>query len=263
MNGRELGLRDKCRADFLYSILNGFEHQQECCDNVLTVKPLFRREAYVEGRLKVFLLLEGPDSSALSPVSANGLGNQRLASRYAKTENAGSLKASDSKESEIISDYLSDLSSSYNEMVLVAGVQGLDTVKVLVPTQIRLQRFDRVDDLFSGERCLSIADGTLKTLLAIGEGEENPLGIWGLVAHHAPSEDIECTLQVMDCITQNKRDFVGNGLMLLDEDFALVGALFHPTPEFEGAASKEGIASYFKIIDVLFGPFNLQTARLD
>lgn len=257
------GLREEGRAYFLDCVFNGFQHQQECWDNGLSVKPLFRREAYVEGRLKVFLFLERLGAPAFSPILADTLNNKRLPRRHVKAENTGANEVFDSEEAKIVSDYLSDLRSSYNEVVFVAGVQSLDSVKILVPAHIRLERLYRPNDLFSGARCLSITDGALKSVLTIGEGEEYSLGVWGLIAHHAPSENIESAFQIVDCIAQDKREFVGDGLMLLDEDFTLVGALFNPTPQFEWLSGKESIASNLKIVDMLLGPFNLQTAWLD
>lgn len=253
----------KCLADFLDCIGNGFNHQDECWSNGLTVKPLFRTEAYFENRLKIFFLLEWSKRSSFASCATNRLSNKGIAGRDVETQSSRAFNSADAQQSKIIGGYLGDLRSRYDEMVLVAGVQSLDAIKVLVPTLIRLEFFDRPDDLFSGERCLSIADGTLKPLLSVSEGKEHSLGVWGLVAHHAPSENVQRAFEVVDCIAQDKRDFVGNGLILFDENLSYAGLLFETTPEFKRRLTDISLDFGVQIVDVLFGPFNLETAWVD
>lgn len=229
----------------------------------MTVKPLFRPEAYLERRLKIFFLLEWSKRSSFASSAANRLSNKDIAGRDVETQNSRTYNSGDSQQSKFIGGYLGDLRSRYDEMVLVAGVQSLDAIKVLVPTLVRLEFFDRPDDLFSGERCLSIADGTLKPLLGVSEGEEHSFGVWGLVAHHAPSENVERAFEVVDCVTQDKRDFVGNALILFDKNLSFAGLLFETTPEFKRRLSDISLDFGVQIVDVLFGPFNLETAWAD
>lgn len=257
------GWTAKSRADFLDRLFNGLDHKQECLDYGLTVKPLFRPEAYVEGWLKILLPLERFDPPALGSISADGLGNHRLSGWYVETEDAGPGEGIYPKKMKVVRNYLSDLSSRYDEVVLVTGVQSLNAIKIIVPAQIRFQRFYNCNDLFSGECCLSVSDGTLKPVLTVSEWEENPLGGWCLVAHHAPSKNVQRAFEIMDCIAKNKRDFVGNGLLLLDENFALIGVFSKSAPQIKGHSGEERIASNFQIVDMLLGPFNLQTAWVD
>jgi len=257
------GFAAKGSANFLNRLFNSLDHKQECRDYGLTVKPLFRAEAYLEGRLKIFLSLERFNPPALGSIAADCLGNQRLSSWHVEAENARTNEVINAEESKVVSDYLCHLRGCYDEVMLVAGIQSLHAVKVLVPALVRFEGFYNSNNLFSGERCLSIANGTLETIFTVGEGEENPGGRWCLVANHTPSKNVQRAFEIMDCIAKNKRDFDGNGLLLLDENFALIGVFSNCVPQLEGLSSEERITSNFQIVDMLLGPFNLQTARTD
>lgn len=247
---------DEGASDGFHRMLDGCGHLSKGGDYGISVKPLIRSKANLEGGLRVLLPLERSHCPSLISRAGQGLGDKGAAGWSNETDDTVTSDWYSGNKPKLIARYIRDLADSYDKAVFVSGVQGLDAVEVLVPACIGLEFAYYSNDIFSGETYLSTRYGTFQSFLTGGERKVDAVGVPCFVVNQLVDQDVQRAFQVVDCVSQNKRDFVGNGLVLFNKYLSLIGFLRKSAPQPEGSLLKEVFDEPVQIADVLIGPLD-------
>lgn len=144
-----------------------------------------------------------------------------------------------------------------NKMVLVALVDGFDSMEILVPARIGLERVDLVDDVFGGDIHLSGSNGAFQAIRRLDEGESHLPGGWCLTAHHPEAKMVQGGPEVVRGVPKDEGEFVWNGAVGLKEDKSLGGIAALADSQMERRIREIFGSLPVQIVDVLFGPLDL------
>jgi len=103
-----------------------------------------------------------------------------------------------------------------DELVLIGNVQCVDTIDEFVPTRLRIERYDRFDDVFAGPMYLSASDGGAKAVFAYWLGREGILDVFGTCSQmpdHLPNYMIQRCPEIVNCITNDQRELWWDGYL--------------------------------------------------
>lgn len=141
-------------------------------------------------------------------------------------------------------------------LVFVGYVEVVDSPQKFIPSVVRFQRADYLDDIFSGSVYVSIFNHTVKAIDIITKREIDVLGVSSIQSNQFRGEKVKGCSQIMDSISDDcgkmARDFMPNSerpelirgvSVLLDNDS--VGFRFNVIDNV-----------VIKLTDVALGPIN-------
>ena len=244
--------------------LDADRHRAKFFDYKIEGKQLTLAEAYLKGRLNLRFIHGGTQSA---PVRSAGelqvLSNQGIPSR---PEDSGTSKFDVGRKSGVRKNFLNvlsrnigNISDGKDQLVLVCYVERVNPIEQLIPARIWLERIYHVDDLFAGDLYLSIRDGAFKGFRSSAEGELNSLGALCFVASHCENQKIKRGPQVMDRVSDNQSEAIWDGFIAYDFEGSLCSLWVNANNDFERAARQKGVDLPVQIIDVVLGPFNLES----
>ncbi len=147
-----------------------------------------------------------------------------------------------------------------DELVLIGQIEVVDGLKHLVPARIRLEFLYFSHDLFAGAIYLSTVNGGFQS---VSRGTEGKLdlsllsGCWAFVANQRECEQVKRGTQIVDGITDDQGEAAWGGYLVFDDIGNLVGLAVGAAVNSQGALARIGFRLPAKVIDVMFGPFNL------
>ncbi len=228
---------------------NSIYHVLEGQNGLLTDEGLTIAEAYEKGRMDFCFLFDPaighlirsrPIPCRARPVHTNG----RIVWNGVSAVKHGCFRHGD------------------DELVLIGNVQGVDTIDEFVPARLRIERYDRFDDVFAGPMYLSACNGGAKAVFAYWLGREGILDVFGTysqVPDHLPNNMIQRCPEIMNCVTDDQRELWWNGYLGFQYGRGAV-AIFHSNEDkFVRLLSQVGVNFPAEIVDVIFGPFGLQS----
>lgn len=147
---------------------------------------------------------------------------------------------------------------SENEAVLVDDIESIQLEEFEVPSWIRLECFEKANDLFAGEMYASAADGRFKSyrITSVDDGEMRRSLIKATARRRdkVVSHDIQGRPEIVDRVSGDKGELIWNGGLVFRPYLALGGLRI----EFENKTVvpfEEGSRLGFEVADVVYGPF--------
>ena len=147
-----------------------------------------------------------------------------------------------------------------DELVLVGQIEVVDGLKHLVPARVRLEFLYFSHDLFAGATYLSTFNSGFQS---VSRGAERELdlsllpGCWAFVANQRKCEQVKRGTQVVDGIADDQGEAAWDGYLVFDDIGNLVGLAVGAAVNPQGPLARIGFRLPVKVIDVMFGPFNL------
>jgi hypothetical protein len=152
--------------------------------------------------------------------------------------------------------HVSDLPRQDQKPVLIANVEGVNSAKYSIPCRARIERADRVSDLFAGELYLSAANGSFQSVVSVPPRERKLelVRARGSFVGKCIEDQIERCSQVVNGIPNDQGELWWDGLLCFDEELHFAGLAAMTDRKLEGLLSQKGINSTAKIVDVMLGP---------
>jgi hypothetical protein len=185
------------RLERSYYLVNELCHLGErWADRFSIQRPLTKQ--YLEGRFSVVFELEASVDGPLEKytltfekydggrVVANDHGRSVCSENIDALEHAG-------------------LHNGRDQLVFVGYVKVMDCAQQVVPTLVRLELSEEIDDIWSGPMYCSIDDGSLKVFRTRREGEMNTRYSAPVITHDIASEEIKCSTQIVNGVSDQKR----------------------------------------------------------
>jgi hypothetical protein len=227
--------------------INKFGELFKRYDNRLSLKGLSIPEKYIEGRSKIIADIEIFHRGNIKNLQAVFRANSTILKRNqaciiegnVDVGNIGNFKAWD------------------NSFMLIDNVQVVNCPKRAVPTLVRFQRANYLDDLWGGAVYVSLMDHSIKVIPIIAEGEINTIGATTVELNQLASEDIQSRSEVMNCIAGDEGKTIGHFFSDLDREHMIAGLRVLLDDDSIRMAFPKFADFEVKVRDVLFGPFNL------
>lgn len=240
------------QADFLH-------HFDKDWDNGPSGIGLSFIEGYLEGRLDIALIFPGTNIAAICPALRSGTGvlNDEL-SVFMPTDINGSI-ASHTRDHRLKLGrvHFGGGDGGNNQFVLVSNIEGVQRTKPFVPTWIRLEPLNFIDDLFTGQMCFSIRKRIFKSISPPAKRKLDTFRLDGLITNHRKYHDVESATQVVDSIPDDEWDRAWEGNFLFDEMGFFSGVGFANRLEPERFLQKINFDYSVEVIDVMLCPRNL------
>ena len=147
-----------------------------------------------------------------------------------------------------------------DELVLVGQIEVVDGLKHLVPARIRLEFHYFSHDLFAGAIYMSTVNGGFQS---VSRGAERELdlsllsGCRAFVANQRKCEQVKGGTQVVDGIADDQGEATWDGYLVFDDIGNLAGLAVGAAVNPQGSLNRIGFRLPDKVINVMFGPFNL------
>lgn len=162
----------------------------------LILKGLPIAESYLEGRLEIladFDITCGGDTH-----------------KYLAVFNRANMQTPNSKQWPSSISHLETFDPSIMRrrdkcFMFIGNVEIVNSPQKFIPSVVRFQRADYLDDIFSGSIYVSIFNHTVKALDIITKREIDVLGVSAFHADQFGSKEVECSSQVVDGITNDCR----------------------------------------------------------
>ena len=147
-----------------------------------------------------------------------------------------------------------------DELVLVGQIEVVDGLKHLVPARIRLEFHYFSHDLFAGAIYMSTVNGGFQS---VSRGAERELdlsllsGCWAFVTNQRKCEQVKGGTQIVDGIANDQGETARDGYLVFDDIGNLAGLAVGAAVNPQGPLIRIGFRLPDKVINVMFGPFNL------
>ena len=147
---------------------------------------------------------------------------------------------------------------SWNEgYVFIGNVEVVDGSQRMIPSFVRLQRADYLDDIFSGSIYVSTFDGTLKSVCRSREGEVNIFGVAPVQSHKVTGQKIEGGTEVMNGVSDNPCKFLRHLLPDPESPDVIRGVRVLLDNDIMRVTTGVGTDLAVQITDMAFCPTNL------
>ena len=147
-----------------------------------------------------------------------------------------------------------------DELVLVGQIEVVDGLEHLVPARIRLEFLYFLHDIFAGTIYMSAVNGGFQS---VSRGAERELdlsllsGCWAFVTNQRKCEQVKGGTQIVDGIANDQGETARDGYLVFDDIGNLVGLSVAAAVNPQGPLTRIGFRLPVKVINVIFGPFNL------
>lgn len=141
-------------------------------------------------------------------------------------------------------------------LVFVGNVQVMNGSEKVVPSLVRLQRSDYLDDIFSGSVYMSFSNHVLKAINIVPEGEIDLIGTFTSTPHQFGCQQVKGRSQIMDYITNDSSERLRNLVPDAERPEVVRGVgflLYDNAIRFRPYVVDDFVV---KLNDVLFGPIN-------
>jgi hypothetical protein len=235
------------------------KHCDERRDDRLAAQWLSISKQYLEGRLAVTFELIGVSRFAVCTRTALGISNDVKANVHSELCANPDWDVHSRKEwGEVNSTHLSNGNHNNDKLMLIGYVQGVNGVQDAIPTRVRFQRLNCIDDLFAGDLHLSALKGGFKTLLPFGKGKLDRVGVARLVSDHPENREVESGTHVVNGVSNDERGRSWDGLILFDEVGLVAGLGLYGGHQADGLPVEIGFQYPVEIADVMFRPFDFE-----
>jgi hypothetical protein len=215
--------------------------------NRLTLKGLSIAEKYIKGRIEIIADLD--------------------IFRRGKIENLHAIFSADSTilkrnqafaiEEKFKIWNISDPEAGYDSFMLVNNVEVVNCPKRFIPTLVRFQRANYLNDLWSGAVYMSLFDHRIKIIPLVAEREIDIVSIPAIELNQFASEDIEGGSKIVNHIPDNKGEIVGLFFLHAERKSVVAGLRVLLDDKFVRITFPKTVDLEIKVRDVFFGPFNL------
>lgn len=152
-----------------------------------------------------------------------------------------------------------------NKFVLVGNVQGVDAIDEIVPSRLCVEGYNSIDDVFAGPLYLSTHNGGAKSLVThclCGEGVLNVFGSLGQMSNHFPDNMVQSGSEIVGGISNDEGELWRNGYLGFQYGRGPVAVFYPDEYEFKRLLGEVVGDLPIEIVDVMFGPLDLQSRRL-
>ncbi len=142
----------------------------------------------------------------------------------------------------------------HDELVLIGNIENMKSIQKVVSARIRLQVAEFLSDFFAGDLYLSISQNRFKTLRLSAKRELYLIGGGVVRSQDIPSEVIQGGAQIVDRVTDDEREMIGNGRVYIGDQGALAGlsVVLDGKPAAIGVVQSLRLGN--KVLDVMLGP---------
>lgn len=233
--------------------INKLGQLMEDWKNRLKLEGLSLVKSYVEGRIELLADLEvirGGDTHKY----------RAIFHRPERTIDHRKYRTVSLRHSQILDG--GELGDRDKHLVLVQDVEVVDGAKVVIPSLVRFESADYIDDIWGGTVYMSLLNHTFKVLPSANtEREIDLLDTLPVEPDKITGQQVECAPEVVNCIPNDGGNLSGE--LLRDADS-------QRTPSLTLTLYDNGIGIQCreledfpaKLRDVAFGPFNLQSRPL-
>jgi hypothetical protein len=150
--------------------------------------------------------------------------------------------------------------------MLVHNIQLMEQPERLIESSVWLYRLDDVSRTLRDMLYFSLAN---RRCILLGSISNREVGVSpGLLPsrfNELPCEMIKSASEIMDSVSDEQRDSIGNGFDLGDIERSVLNLRYAVRlgSKSIGLFLKESLDGEIKITDVLFGPFNFQSDSVD
>lgn len=140
--------------------------------------------------------------------------------------------------------------------MFIGNVEVMDGSKHVIPSLVRLQRLNYLDDIFSGSAYVSFFDGSIKAIKTVCEREVNILGVSSVHFNKINSQKVEGGTEVMDNIPDDCGKIMRNLIPDLEHPLVMKGfgiLLDNNSVRFRLDVIDDTI---IELNDMAFGPIN-------
>jgi hypothetical protein len=248
-------------------LLNRVRARAERFNDWVKFERLTFSERYAIGRLDICFLFEvGAHAEMVkgSVVSVAALKQANLfCLRISKAHDlTGSQKQSFGRSGKPLIQHLFgkiyDLAAKNEKAVFIAGVEAMKSAQDFIPARIGLERVYQLDDICSGEIYLSAFNSVLKPLRFSHEREHEFEGAGGFIVRHSIERHIQGGAKVVNGITNNERQLIGDGFVPSANDGVLASFGLVLDDGSKRALGHKGIDGRLKLADVIFGPLDFK-----
>lgn len=240
------------RLELSHNPINKVRHLVDRIKNQLSFGQLRLAERYISSELKILV--------RLSFIGGSGKVCDFIA--YYQRHESVFIEPERLSNSEINSPFVHSYSDGQQEPMLVNNVELVEQPERLVRSDVRLYRLDDVQRIGRDLLYFSIANGRLILLNSVGNGKVNAfVGSTAVSLDKLPHQVIKSTPKIVDSISKDERDFVGNGFDFSDIKRRVLNLRYSVRlgSNSIGLILKEPVDSSIQFTDVLFGPFNFQS----
>ena len=247
------------------STFNLSRHVGESGHHKSSGEGLILREADREGGLKLCLLLNDFSDSG-RPSNSSIVVNPKEDVAFHVSERGHSLAEPVAQRrmelSSIVSDDLNDFAESDNKFMLILNIKPMNSIKQFIPAVIWIKLIDCSLGVLAGDVYLSLSENRFKGVSVLPERELDALRICCYRADNPKGREIQGSAQVVNRIADYEGKFIWDGLLGLDANGVLCACWLAPNNRFERFLGQELSGLRVKIMDVMYGPLNLQPGRV-
>jgi hypothetical protein len=139
--------------------------------------------------------------------------------------------------------------------VFVGDIERIQTEQIIIPSRVWLKVADCSGDLWAGELHLSTGHNLFQSVRPLAERELNLLGIGIERGEDLRERNIERRPKVVNGVSDDKAQFLGNGFVLFESYGGLVGFWVTHQDEATRLLLEEFGYLPIEILDVMLGPF--------
>lgn len=150
---------------------------------------------------------------------------------------------------------ITDIADWHQQAVLIQDVQVVDASQNLIPSTVRLERPDYVEDFGSGAVYMSLLDGRFKVFRRLAKREVNGIGLALIQNHEINGEMVKGGPEVMDGVTDNRGEPIGESFAGVKHDGIAMRITLHDS--HVRLAFNELLEDCVQVRDMAIGPFNL------
>jgi len=150
------------------------------------------------------------------------------------------------------------------KLMLVGNVEKMQAGQKWVAAKVEIQILNRVGEVFSGQMYLAASDGLTHAYRVTfpREGKVDALVVGSQAANEMIGEMVHRRPKVVQGVPKDERDPIWHGALCSDGEGFCRGLAVLTDYEFDRTLRKVSVNEPIEVVDVLFGPLNLQRNSL-